>query len=345
MLRHFAPLLLIGALSATAVGATCQDSPKAEANILETSSHRPGFKLRLLHKAASPSARHVPVLFIHGASFPAELSFDFRMGGQSWMDVMAASGYATYALDFLGYGKSDRYPEMAEESPAPLGRATDVQADIDRAVELIRACTGQPRVSLIAHSWGGTAAALYTQNHPAKVASLVLFAAITPRFPRPAALPHQLNHGTNAMTPAQRVHQMDDLRPSGQPHVLAAEVFDHWGDQWLASDPLSAKLGSTEVRFPAGPDQDIADLAAGRPYYIPSQIVVPTLLIRGEWDRNPSDEDFTWLAGQLTAAPYKKYVVIAEGTHVMHLERSRHELYSEVLSFLEVASGQTPGKP
>lgn len=55
------------------------------------------------------------VLFIHGASFPSELASGFKIGGASWMDHLTNAGYDVFALDFLGYGKSDRYDYMSNE--------------------------------------------------------------------------------------------------------------------------------------------------------------------------------------------------------------------------------------
>jgi esterase/lipase len=59
------------------------------------------------------------------------------------------------------------------------------------------------------------------------------------------------------------------------------------------------------------------------------------LIVRGEWDSVTTDTDAHWLYEALRAAPLKRDVVISRGTHVMHLERSRYQLYREVQVFLE----------
>ena len=43
-------------------------------------------------------------------------AFDLKLGGQSWMDYIAARGYDVYLLDLRGYGKSTRPKEMAEHA-------------------------------------------------------------------------------------------------------------------------------------------------------------------------------------------------------------------------------------
>ena len=54
------------------------------------------------------------VLYVHGATFPSALSIAHRFDGYSWRDALCAEGFDVWGFDFLGYGGSDRYPEMNE---------------------------------------------------------------------------------------------------------------------------------------------------------------------------------------------------------------------------------------
>jgi len=300
--------------------------------VIDVPSHQPALVARMRHTAPDRGNGALPVLFVHGSSFPSGLSFDFRMDGQSWMDWMAARGYDVYALDFPGYGLSDRY---AADVPLPPGRAREVAQDVGSAVEAILRRTGNQQLLLVGHSWGGSVAARYAQEHAAKVAKLVLFAAITPRtVPDPAVLPpaHAKPHDAyESLTPAQRIAAMDSLRPPQEPPLLHPDVYTRWGAQWLASDARSEGA----VRFPAGPSADLADLQQGRSYYDPARLAMPVLLVRGEWDAWPSDADFRALAAAIKGA---RYTTIPRGTHVMHLEAARFKLYEEVLDFLRRGS-------
>jgi pimeloyl-ACP methyl ester carboxylesterase/heme-degrading monooxygenase HmoA len=308
--------------------------------VLITESHLPGLRLAITHKEPRVLANDFPVLFLHGQSFPTALSFDFRMGNCSWMDTLTENGYDVYALDFLGYGKSDRYPTMSiPASPNadsaignPVGRAVEVVYDVDRAVDLILHKTGQHAVYLIGHSWGGSVAALYTEEHSDKVAKLVLFAAITPR--RDSSARAEIRGACETLTPEQRVSDLKALTPSGRTCRLEPEIFSIWGNSWLHSDTLAMKYHSTSVRFPSGPAQDVEDLLHNKPYYDPALIKVPVLLIRGEWDAYPNNRDYDTLFGALENSPYKKAVIIEKATHVMHLEKSRYQLYDETVNFL-----------
>lgn len=303
--------------------------------VIKTESHISGLKIALLHKGPVSAATDFPVLFLHGSSFPSALAFGFRMGNYSWMDNLVDNKYDVYALDFLGYGHSDRYPEMEYDGNegTPVGSALEVYWDVDKAVNLIMKRTGKSKVHIIAHSWGGSVAALYAEKFPAKVAKLVLFAAITQRQDTSA---FEKNQGAYTMlTPEQRVSAMRNLTPGNRECQLEPEMFTRWGEEWLRSDTLAMKYKSNSVRFPSGPSQDIDNLLHGKSYYDPSNLKVPVLLIRGEWDWYPSGADAEHLFASLTGAPYKKYVTIESGTHVMHLEKSRFQLYEETLFFLK----------
>lgn len=361
---------------------------------LRTASHIPGLTIAILHEApvthihkpvahihkpvahidrpvtvinkAPVDPNDYPILFLHGSVIPVNVSFGFRMNNYSWMDNLADNGYDVYALDFLGYGNSDRYPGMSSGSWTGTlpGRATDAYLDVDKAVDFICRRTGKSKVYLIAHSWGGSVAALYTGKFNSKVAKLILYAPLTPKAnPTNPALPaidHNSTTGHNpisptasapttappatiqspcaTMTPAQRVATFQDLTPPGKECRMEKEMFTTFGNTWLLSDPLHKIFSDDSVRFPSGPEQDTEDLLHGSTYYDPRDIQVPVLLVRGEWDTTPTNNEAEKLFTALENAPHKKYVVIEKATHILHLEKSRYELYDEVLHFLHYST-------
>ena len=61
----------------------------------------------------SPAGRPRPdkiLLFVHGATYPAETAFDLPIEGVSMMDLIAMRGYDVYLVDVRGYGRSTRPP-------------------------------------------------------------------------------------------------------------------------------------------------------------------------------------------------------------------------------------------
>src|SRR5262249_53016857 len=115
----------------------------------------------------------------HGATFPSANAAAWKMDGRSWMDELAAAGNDVYALDFLGYGESDRYPQMSSKDTAgtpPDNIETMVRQGGPR-VEGSLGASGGTQVNLVAHSAGTFVAARYAELHSEHVARLVLFGA------------------------------------------------------------------------------------------------------------------------------------------------------------------------
>lgn len=303
--------------------------------ILKIKSHIEDLDVALNYMPALKESFNYPVLFLHGSSFPTALSFGFKMNNTSWMTNLSTNGYNVYSLDFLGYGNSDRYPEMKNDSAESrvVGRATEAVLDVEKAVDFILQKTGKNKVYIIGHSWGGSVAALYASQFPEKVEKLVLFAAITSRNENYDA--ENVKGSYAEMTSKTRIDAMKNLTPKGKPCLLEKEIFDKWGKIWENSDPFFEKLKKGNVRFPSGPNQDVEDLLHNKPYYSPEKIKASTLIIRGKWDQYPSNQDAENLLVTLKNVRSKKYIILKTGTHVAHLEKSRTQLYNETLLFLK----------
>lgn len=303
--------------------------------ILKTQSHISNLEIAINHIAPNVISNDYPILFLHGSTFPTALSFGFKMNNVSWMSSLSSNGYDVYGLDFLGYGNSDRYPEMESTSKGTkvVGRAADVSLDVEKAVEMILKKTGKNKIYLIGHSWGGTVAGLFAAKFPDKIEKLVLFATITTR--NEASAIENIEGSYDEMTPKERIERMKNLTPNGKICRLEPEIFENWGSIWAKNDPLVVKFKSESIRFPSGPSQDVEDLMHNKPYFNPKDIKSKTLIIRGEWDKYPNNFDAENLFTALENAQSKKYVVIEKGSHVLHLEKSRNDLYYEVLSFLK----------
>ena len=69
--------------------------------------------------------------------------------------------------------------------------------------------------------------------------------------------------------------------------LIPAGWFDAWADATWATDPEGAKMDPPVLRAPNGVVQDGAEFfGAGKAYYDPAKITVPTLLVLAEWDRD-----------------------------------------------------------
>ena len=87
------------------------------------SNAAPGQQVLLRNKKslAEKSSRVGVVLFVHGATYAASLTFDYSIDGLSWMDRMALDGVDCWAIDLLGYGARVDPPQwMHQQQIIPL---------------------------------------------------------------------------------------------------------------------------------------------------------------------------------------------------------------------------------
>ena len=284
------------------------------------------------------------LLFVHGATYPAETAFDLTLNGFSWMDYIASHGYDVYLVDVRGYGRSTRPAPMdapAEEHPAIVSAPVAI-SDVGCAVDFIRARRGIDKLNLLGWSWGTTLMGWYTAQNNAKVNKLVLYAPqwvgdnrlmIDPGNPEKpvgawrSVTREQMHERWVANVPADK---LDGLIPAGW--------FDTWADATMATDPIGLAMNPPQLRAPNGVVQDRRDYwAQGRPQYDPGEICVPTLLVHAEWDVDLPASMMQGYFARLINAPYRQMIEIGEGTHTIIMERNRLLLFRAVQQFLDQA--------
>lgn len=296
--------------------------------------------VRNKHPAALREAKGDRVLlFVHGATYPAETSFDLRLGGISWMEFIAARGYDVYLVDVRGYGRSTRPPEMDEppDRHPPIVRTETAVADVRAAIRFIQARRGVGPIDLMGWSWGTSTMGWFTARNPGAVHKLVLYA------------PQWLRAGSSLTDPggalgAYRTVSRANARSrwlAGVPEDRRADLipagwFEAWANATFSTDPAGAPLDPPTLRAPNGIVQDTREhWAAGRPLYDPADIRVPTLLVHAEWDADlPSALMHAYFA-RLVNAPYRRAVEIGEGTHTVIMEKNRLQLFHAVQQFLD----------
>jgi len=280
------------------------------------------------------------VLYVHGATYPSSTSFDLKLDGLSWMDYIAARGYDVYLLDLRGYGRSTRPPEMAQDPKAnpPIVRGDTAVRDIGAVVDFIRARRNIARVNLIGWSWGTITLAAYTTQNPGKVERLVLYA---PGWIRQTASLVQAGPGPlgayRMVTREQALQRwMTGVPEDKKATLIPAGWFDTWADATFATDPEGAKANPPFLRAPNGVIQDSGEFwSAGKAYYDPAKITVPTLLVQAEWDRDLPPYMAQTLFPLLVNSPGKRYVMLPEGTHTIIMEKNRLMLFEAVQHFLD----------
>jgi pimeloyl-ACP methyl ester carboxylesterase len=344
-----AAALAAGGLFAAVWGMNADAAPpKAPAIVMEEfavpAADDAAIKLYVRNKhpqgmAKAPAERIL--LYVHGATYPAETAFDLSLGGFSWMDYIAQRGWDVYLVDVRGYGRSSRPAAM--DKPAgdgePIVDTKTAVADVGAAVEFIRKRRGVAKINLIGWSWGTSIMGWYTAQNNDKVAKLVLYAPQWLSDPNTRSLTApggSLGTYRTVTIDQARTRWLTGVAPEKARELIPNGWFDTWAAATWATDPAGARQSPPVIRAPNGV---IADSQAywrvGKPLYDPGAITVPTMLVHAEWDADLPSYQAQGYFARLTNVPYKRFVEIGEGTHTVIMEKNRLQLFQEVQLFLD----------
>jgi pimeloyl-ACP methyl ester carboxylesterase len=317
----------------------CATTPKLTTESFYVPARDSGIELYVRNKRPEGVTKFEPekiVLFVHGATYPAESAFDLPLDGMSWMDYIAQRGYDVYLMDVRGYGASTRPPEMSRppSENSPIVNTDVAVKDVGAVVDYILGRRSVPKINLIGWSWGTSIMAGYTAQNSSKVERLVLYAPVWLRQ-TPSLVRGQGAYRTVNMESA-RNRWLAGVPQEKQKDLIPPGWYEAWAKATLATDPVGSAQSPPVVRAPNGVIEDGQKYwSAGIPYYDPSKINNPVLLIHAEWDADTPAYMSQTLFGKLVNAPLKRYVVIGEGTHTVIMEKNRMQLFREVQLFLD----------
>jgi pimeloyl-ACP methyl ester carboxylesterase len=258
--------------------------------------------------------RRPAVLMIHGRSVPVLAASELRYADYDWALWLARSGgFDVFMLDFQGSGRSPRprmddpcnVPAADQERlliphtlpvkcppsyPSTLNTSASDLDELDTVVDYIRDLRRVDKVHLVGWSAGAFGIGPYAVMNPDKVASLFFFAPIFNtgfRPPPPPATPMTLTSRADLFTGFGVARGWDaevkcaDQREPGIQDVVWAAIMenDELGRRW-GPPPAGAPTGSA-------PEGVMRVRTVGRRGWdatVASQISVPTLIIRGEFD-------------------------------------------------------------
>jgi acylglycerol lipase len=125
-----------------------------------------GYKgLKLYYQYWLPDKRPKAVLLVaHGL---AEHSGRYK----NLVNYFVPKGYAVYALDHRGHGRS-------EGTRSYIDRFSDYLADLKTFFDKVRKEQGDAKIFLVGHSMGGTIATAYAIEHQKELAGLILSGAL-----------------------------------------------------------------------------------------------------------------------------------------------------------------------
>lgn len=307
----------------------------------------------LLRKVTIAGARPTlgTVLFVHGAGTPGTVSFDLGFEDYSWMANVAAAGFDTYVIDFVGYGGSTRpaimsdpcnlaksqQPDPAACPNSPKPPATNLASDIEDlnfVVDTLRARNkGQP-VALVGWSLGGPRAGGFAARYPGKVSRLVLLA---PAYNRNGSV------GASGSGPAPEprafgTQTREEFLANWDRQVQCADQRDPRAAQavWtalIATDPDGARLNPPARRAPLVPYND------GFTRREAAKLTAPTLMIAGPFDKQVPPSAVKELHEDMTGPSV--FVDLACSGHQAMWEKNRSLLFKATVDWL--STGKVAG--
>jgi alpha-beta hydrolase superfamily lysophospholipase len=227
---------------------------------------------------------------------------------------LVQEGYAVYALDHRGHGRSDGPRAFIEDMD-------NVVADVDTLVDRVTVTEPGVPVFMVGHSMGGLVALRYALAHQERLAGLVLSSALAQldAVPKPLQL---VGRALSVIAPRAPLIAIDPALTSRDPAVVEA----------YRSDPLVH-----HGKVPARTAIQLADAVEGFPSAV-AAITVPTLILYGTADGLCPPAGSVMLAERIGAADIT--VTAYDGLfHEIFNEPERDAVLDDVVGWLGARVG------
>ena len=292
----------------------------------ETDPHAPellrvqaddGHALALWAKA--PDKPRGAVVLLHGRTWSGRPDFDLQVPGEqrSTMDLLVREGFAAYALDLRGYGKTER---DATGWNTPDRAAKDLAA----ALKFVADRHGGRPAAVLGWSLGSLTAQLTAQRHPELVAALFLYGYprspdqvyVPPPPPEPGVEPPPPEAElVPARMPTTAEAAAEDFIVPG---AITPRAIERFVAAALASDPIKSDWRAPE-------EWDELD---------PAKIEVPVMVIHGIEDPYAPVETQAKLFERIKHAD-RQWVILAGCDHAAHLEDCGARFVHAIVTFLQ----------
>lgn len=230
---------------------------------------------------------------------------------QGLAERFTAQGYALYAPDHLGHGRS-------AGKRLCLSRFTDYTGPLATFAAMVRGWQAGKPLFLVGHSMGGLIAAHHLAEHQGIYAGALLSApACLPAIRLPACVV-ALGRLLSAIVPEMGLLRLDTRGVTRDPAVLAAYLADPLTFRGRITARLGAELLAAMARLPA---------AAAR-------ITLPLLILQGGADRIVDPNGSRWLHEHVSSAD-RRLIVYAGLYHEVFNEPERERVLGDLRAWLE----------
>jgi len=277
-----------------------------------------GVRLFLWRKPPVAAAKHAgTVLFVHGSSMASQPTFDLHVPGRPHSSVMewfAARGFDTWCMDNEGYGRSDK------SRPINCGIANGAE-DLAAGTEYILRVANARQLMVYGISSGALKAALFAQQHPERVARLALDAFVWT--------------GEGSPTLAERKKKLPEFQSKNRRAIDRAfvrSIFtrDHPGTADEATiEAFADAILALDDSVPTG---TYVDMCSNLPLVDPAKLLVPTILMRGEYDGIAGFDDLVEFFKRLPN-PDKQFAVMAGISHASFQQKNYVTVYHLLHAF------------
>ncbi|HEY8069738.1 MAG TPA: alpha/beta fold hydrolase [Burkholderiales bacterium] len=281
-------------------------------------TEKAGIRLFLWRKPpAAGSSTKGTVLFVHGSSMASQPTFDLQVPGRpdsSVMDWFAARGYDCWCLDNEGYGRSDK----ARPINFDISNGAD---DLDAASRYVLKTAAAEKLLVYGISSGALKVALFAERHPERVARLALDAFVWT--------------GEGSPTLAERKKRLPEFkaknrRPIDRAFVQSIFARDHPGTADEATvQAFADAILALDDSVPTG---TYVDMCSKLPLVNPSKLVVPTIVMRGQWDGIAGVDDLIEFFKRLPN-PDKQFCVMPGISHASFQQKNYLMVYHILHSF------------
>ena len=290
------------------------DAPFAAAQVSgnEHWTDKNGVRLFLWEKYVGSPDGKPAVLFVHGSSMASQPTFDLTVPGRldsSVMDWFAQRGFVCWTVDMEGYGRSDKSRDIY----CDIANGAD---DLAAATAYIQAARGVRSFMTYGISSGALRAALFAERHPDRVARLALDAYVWT--------------GEGAPTLAQRRKKLPEFmalkrRPIDRAFVYSIFERDHpdCADKRVV-DAFADAILALDDSMPNG---TYIDMCSKLPVNDPARILMPTLVLRGQYDGIAAFDDLIEFFKRLPN-PDKQFTVMPGISHASFQQKNYKLVYA-----------------